>query len=376
MKLNLINTLVLFGILQSLVTSLLILLTQKWKDTHNLILVAISLILCLFLTPFFIGNTTLIHQNDGLRFLPLDLSLFLFPLLYFYFRSVFDINFKLDKKKLPHLVIPFAFWFYNFIIWLNTLTVALESKQQIAISLYFFQLQSLHQIVLMIAVAVYSYLCIRTSARAQASRLSNDQIKFSKWLQFLLVLLSIGFLLNISSISIGNYYGYWKGSPFDAWLGIPFVTLVKIYYATCVYIIALIGYARFTEIKVKRVRQAGRDVNEFIPKIIKVMEEDKLYLNPNLTLKSIAEKLNTTQGVISAILNNEIKMSYNDFVNSYRVQEVKRKLETDAIDQYTLIALAKDSGFKSKSTFYRAFQKFESQSPKSYMRNLKGKEVS
>lgn len=372
MKLNPINTIVFFGIFQNLVVIILILFTKKWKEPHNLILVSISVVLCLFLIPFFIGNTELIFQNDDLRFLPLDLSLFLFPLLYFYFSIVFQENFKLGKKKLLHLVIPFGFWIYHFIVWLSTLPVANASKQQIAISLYFFQIQSLHHITLVVIAGFYGYLSIRLFRQGQSDHLTKDQIRFSRWLQFLLVILSIGFLLDLSSVVIGKYYGYWKGSPFDHWLGIPFSSFVKIYYAASAYFIALIGYSRFTKIKTRGTSSSRRDISEYIPRIIKLMEEKKRYLNPNLTLKSIAEELNTTPSVISAILNNEIKMSYSDFVNNYRVQEVKGKLLTDMTDRFTLLGLAKDSGFKSKTTFYRAFQKFEQQSPKSYIKNIKG----
>ena len=111
------------------------------------------------------------------------------------------------------------------------------------------------------------------------------------------------------------------------------------------------------------------DVQGLLSDITSLMEKEKLYLDTNFALPKMANELNTTVASVSAALNNELNISFSDFVNRYRVEEVKSKLEAGALDKYTLAAVAEEAGFKSKATFYRAFQKFTGQSPTSYLEN-------
>ncbi|WP_271730072.1 helix-turn-helix domain-containing protein, partial [Aquimarina algiphila] len=144
-------------------------------------------------------------------------------------------------------------------------------------------------------------------------------------------------------------------------------------YSFIVYVISIIGYASYSEFKVNNYSAINSSVFDYSPKVIEAMEIRKMFLNPNLSLQVLAKELNTTSGVISTVINSGFKMSFNDFVNRYRVEEVKNKLQSENLNQFTLLALAQDSGFKSKTTFYRAFQKFTLQTPKSYIKMLHAK---
>jgi putative ABC transport system permease protein len=71
------------------------------------------------------------------------------------------------------------------------------------------------------------------------------------------------------------------------------------------------------------------------------------------------------------VINIALKKNFNDFINEYRIQEVTRKMQDPAFDRITLLGIAIDSGFNSKSTFNRAFRQMTGKTPAEYKRELK-----
>lgn len=98
-------------------------------------------------------------------------------------------------------------------------------------------------------------------------------------------------------------------------------------------------------------------------KIEKIMNHNKLYLEPELSLSDLAVKLKTNTSVLSAAINSNFGKNFNDFVNEYRVEEFKKQIKLSENQHYTLLAIAFDCGFNSKATFNRAFKKFTGQAP-------------
>ncbi len=111
-------------------------------------------------------------------------------------------------------------------------------------------------------------------------------------------------------------------------------------------------------------------LTEWKPKILSLIEQDRVYENPELSLAQIAKLLNTNASVISKVINQGFKMNFNDFINFYRVQAVKQKLNAGEQKLQTLLGIAYDCGFNSKATFNRAFKKFTVVSPKNWVGKL------
>lgn len=91
-----------------------------------------------------------------------------------------------------------------------------------------------------------------------------------------------------------------------------------------------------------------------------------MYRNPELTLTDLANQLGTNPSLLSKIINRSFGKNFNDYVNQYRVLEVKENLANPANAHLTIMSLAYDAGFNSKATFNRAFKKFTGDSPKTY----------
>jgi AraC-like DNA-binding protein len=105
--------------------------------------------------------------------------------------------------------------------------------------------------------------------------------------------------------------------------------------------------------------------------ILQMMETDKPYLNNELTLRELAGKLSMSTHNLSEILNTRLKQNFYDFINGYRVEEVKRRLADNESEKYSLIAIAFDSGFNSKSAFNTIFKKQTGVTPSQYRKQLK-----
>jgi AraC-like DNA-binding protein len=97
---------------------------------------------------------------------------------------------------------------------------------------------------------------------------------------------------------------------------------------------------------------------EWKPKIEKMMSEDQIYLEPELTLSEMASKLKTNASVLSAAINKNFGKNFNDFINERRIEEYHRQISLPHNRQYTKLSVALDCGFNSKATFNRALKKF------------------
>jgi putative ABC transport system permease protein len=98
----------------------------------------------------------------------------------------------------------------------------------------------------------------------------------------------------------------------------------------------------------------------------KAVKANLYYQDPELNLNSLAEKLDLTTHELSRIINMVLKKNFSDFINDYRVAEVARKMLDPAYDHITLLGIAFESGFNSKSTFNRAFRQMTGKSAAEY----------
>ncbi|MCE7996100.1 MAG: helix-turn-helix transcriptional regulator [Roseivirga sp.] len=106
----------------------------------------------------------------------------------------------------------------------------------------------------------------------------------------------------------------------------------------------------------------------YLKELLAYMEEEKPYLNGRLSLKDVAQYLNISVNHLSQIINEQLHKSFFDFVNTYRVEEVKRLLSESRHEQLTLLAIAYDSGFNSKSSFNSIFKKITGVTPSQYLK--------
>ncbi|WP_093671262.1 helix-turn-helix domain-containing protein [Tenacibaculum sp. MAR_2009_124] len=113
--------------------------------------------------------------------------------------------------------------------------------------------------------------------------------------------------------------------------------------------------------KEKYIHSNLNNSEELYKKIDELVTSEKLYLSQKLKLNTISERLNCPLPYISQAINENKKISFTDYINTYRIEEAKKKLLVDKPD--TIFAIAIDVGFNSKTAFYNAFKKLTNSTP-------------
>jgi len=109
---------------------------------------------------------------------------------------------------------------------------------------------------------------------------------------------------------------------------------------------------------------------EYYQKLKKLMTEEKVFTQSELLINDLASKLKIHPNHLSQIINEREGKNFYEFINSYRVEEFKKLASSPKGKQYTLLSLALECGFNSKSSFNRYFKKSTGQTPSQYFAQL------
>ena len=112
------------------------------------------------------------------------------------------------------------------------------------------------------------------------------------------------------------------------------------------------------------------DSEKCFNRIQRYMEIKKPYLDPDLTLPKLAESLGVPAHHLSQVINEMHGKNFFDFINQFRVEEVKRKIQDPDFQNYSLLGIAMESGFNSKSAFNRVFKNLTGSTPSKFRDSL------
>jgi AraC-like DNA-binding protein len=120
-------------------------------------------------------------------------------------------------------------------------------------------------------------------------------------------------------------------------------------------------------------KYADKKLNEdeaqlLVGKLEKLMQEKKIFKNPNLKLNDLAKEINVSGHQLSQLLNDNLDKNFTLFINEYRIKEACKILSTKT--NLTIEAIGDEVGFNSKSTFYATFKKIKGMTPNLYQQNI------
>jgi AraC-like DNA-binding protein len=104
----------------------------------------------------------------------------------------------------------------------------------------------------------------------------------------------------------------------------------------------------------------------YMQKLIAAMEQEKLYRNSNLALGDLADRLSMSAHNLSEVLNTQLQANFFDFINRYRVEEVKEGLSDPQKQNLKILSIALEAGFNSKTSFNTIFKKFTGLTPSAF----------
>ncbi|MFY0687201.1 MAG: AraC family transcriptional regulator [Cyclobacteriaceae bacterium] len=285
------------------------------------------------------------------------------PLLFFHFRKIVHEEIRFSWVDLIHFL-PFLLFFLSFI---PTNFFGQET-------LYFKFLYS-NPLVLTVFVWVglilqfLNYLPKLTGLNRQyVQRLESTQSDYhdydASWIKtFMIIFLMILVLLMVVLTGIIH------AGTFD-----HFSLIIPSFFSVMLYVITYkaLNQRRLETVKeVKEIQEGSMiDLTEKKSQLEQFMTEQQSFLNSELTLNDLAQQFGMSRNQLSHLINQGFEMNFYLFINNYRVRHVKTLMKEDSNQQYTLLALALDSGFTSKSSFNMIFKKITGLTPSEYRAGL------
>ena len=112
-------------------------------------------------------------------------------------------------------------------------------------------------------------------------------------------------------------------------------------------------------------------INEIASSLVMIMQNDKPYLKSNLSLSDLAQQNGVSAHNLSEVINTKLNKSFYDFINYFRVEEVKKMLNNVKYENYSILSIGFEAGFNSKTSFNTIFKKFTGKTPSEYKRTNK-----
>ena len=370
------NTIILLGIVQGIIVSCLLFFSQKNRYSNRILALLILLITMASFNLY--GNYTNWFNSNLVRLLaqiiPLVMPMAFGPLIYFYTQSILDPAFSINKKRRLHfypvlidLVPSLTFFVYG----IGLLTKLVKNNPG-PWGAFIDDYNVYADIPRWISITIYVWLSSKylSAYKLKQHSILNGQAVNFKWLIQLVRLFTI--FQSIWLVYLVPYviprYSNWVVDTFDWYpLYIPMAILI--------YWLGIKGYIISQQSAVtKKANTAGTALSvELIEQVTtslrKTMEEKRIYLNPELNLAAMAEHTGFSQKIISAVLNQYIQKSFNEFVNEYRVLEFKEKIVQPEFNHLTIAGIALECGFGSQPTFQRVFKEITGQSPSEFRKN-------
>lgn len=360
------HILILLGFLQGAIMSTLLLFSKKRSRPNRLLGTLILLIalaclnLYLFESPWFTNNPLL---NLLGNLIPLVIIMPVGPLLYFYVKSTIDPSFSITRKQRIHF-----------------LPVIIDCGHQLIVVIYFaaalldFSVPPPDSVGRFIddynvyadiprwgSVTVYLWLSARYLAAAGTEKSPHYQwmrqfVHLFLGFQIIWFIYLVPYVIPSLTDKVLNTVDWYP-------VYIPLVVLI--------YCLGIKGYL-ITPEEAPVARKVVMPppvklIEEAEPLLKKAMEQDHLYLDPELNLALLSKHTGLPQKTISLVLNQHLQKSFNEFVNGYRVEAFKQNIRQLRQDNMTILAMAFDAGFNSQATFQRAFRNHTGMSPREYI---------
>ena len=359
---------------------LLLLLNAKQKGVSKKLLIFIFVIAFLFNLDYYCTLHNIEILIYSLFLIVSGIEFILGPLILFYVRSLFIK--EINLKKFFYHFIPFGLYWFLFVL---PYFISVLKEEYVVDYLKMLDNNFFRYYLDMIFLIIYTTIALREFKYYQSltknnySNLDDNDLTWVKRLLIgTLIILILDILLNILVLvfELNNGKTNWSEEYLT---GFAIVILIGYlgYYGIRRSRILVPSYLLGQEqlISIKETEQSLVSINEKELKLLKrdlylALTEDKVYLDDALTLSSLADELSTTNKKISSVLNHHLNTNFYDYINKFRVNDMIDKMKSGKFENYTLMGIAFESGFRSKTSFNRVFKNETGVSPSEYKKRL------
>jgi AraC-like DNA-binding protein len=362
------------GISQSFFAGLLI-ATRRPFTTANRLMTAWVFLFCIEMIFALVNHTVL--EIYAFPFISFTYG----PLLYLYVRHMANPSLKYQPWHTLHFV-PFFVFFAVSVIFRNIsffddlsgfFTIDRFTPLRIIYSACFF-----------LSVTIYSILSFIQIRRHQVHL--RDIVSFTSekitlnWMKILSITFYVGYIVIFILGGIDIIAGL---VPFDPYI-LTFIFIAFFSFAYSFYAIRQPEMLDYPVVQreeddfavhpgAEKYAKSGlrkEQAEAYLTKLLSYMDDEKPYLDGDLTIHHLAQKTGIPRHYITEVLNEKYGRNFFTFVNEYRVREVISRINDPKYQHYTILAIAFDAGFNSKSTFNTIFKAYTGNTPSEYRNNL------
>ncbi|MFT4969494.1 MAG: AraC-like DNA-binding protein [Chitinophagales bacterium] len=369
------ETLYYIGISQALFVSL-VLLTKQTKQGSDYVL------LVWLITISFKMMVLLISAEHG-EFFDNQFAIGLIPLtfgpfLFLYTRYLLYRRWFFKSKDFRHFLPFVVFTFMYFTFFKGELRF---DNHQFFLNDGYLAVRLMYSFAFLGSVSYYTFLTLKILGRHR-KQLKDRFSYFSEsnelnWLYALTAIFSLTYLVYFT---LGAYNVFIKQGYFDiAYTSDVFLTIlafsVSYFGIKQPYLFKVIPEEKDEQSKIggkkeedskekyKNSNLSDEQKEDYVKHIFEYMLAERPFMNAELTVQDLSKHLNVSRHHLTEILNNDIGKNFFTFINEYRVEEVKRRLLDERFEHLTIVAIAFESGFNSKSTFNSIFKQNTGMTP-------------
>jgi putative ABC transport system permease protein len=347
----------------SLTFSLLLWFTRQANLLANRFLAMALGIVALWVARILAIDTGLSAYFPNWSLLPMQFSLAFGPCMFFYVLKITHPEYKFRLKHLLH----FSPLLLELGAYLLEISESIKTGAFTYNTIAFQLLNPVLQFLAFISIVIYLYRChtlIENFYRG-LKFIGGDRYRREwKWLHNLLTGFRLLWLLWIPVIALGYFYHDHQLFTSVCYLLYILLGSMMIWISARAFLLPIVS-VQVNPLPVLKtllpveLKQKGSWMKNAV-------NINRYYEDPELSLNSLAEKLDLNPHEVSRVINTVLKKSFNDFINEYRVQTVIRKMQDPDYDHITLLGIAYESGFNSQSSFNRIFKQMTGKSPAEY----------
>lgn len=375
-----VNILMLFGALQGFVIFLILILKKEENKKARLYLSLILFSLSMNLLYYFFYVVGLSKIIPALKLVYLPWSML--AAISFYLYIVFTSPFKKKLTRLNKLgFIPFLLFSIVLIVvkWYNYFSIP-EQQINLGFVNLLYLIEEYFAVLFSLFMGYLSYKKlneIKSLLEQQFSNYNKSKLVFHKRFILVVFLFCIVWfcavtycqIYNITSLSL--YFSIWLFMAFVihwiAWTGfINDEALLPIFKNN-----VIIEVSKIEAIPINNNNGLHFDKNsEHYKSLITLLEKEQLFLEPDLSLETLSSKLGISKSYLSALINQTTNQNFYYFINSYRIEYLISLFKAKKNKEFTILSLAYESGFNSKSTFQAFFKKEKGKTPTQFIKTL------
>jgi AraC-like DNA-binding protein len=357
MTLNFFTILTTISLFITAVLSLFFFVNKRGFILENRILAVLLLIFSLqifysYTTSFFASEFFLDWHKP--LFLLRQTSLLIGPLIYFYINSFLKRKDIFKYNSYLHFL-PFAgvsmflLYYYRgidrFILWESILD--LDTTILILV-------QNLVYIVLSVRSMTAEPTCFKDLLKTVVT---SSQ---SRWLHILLIGFVLIWIVNLNSFAL---YMVIRRPGWCAYTGSIYSLTVFLFINTIMFVLLLKPDAYYIVAKYKNTKLSGTEKAEYLQRLNAYMEEQKPYLDPDITLEFLAREISVNPRLLSQVINETFRKNFKGYILEHRIRESMKILADSSRSKLTILEILYQVGFNSKSAFNNQFKLYTNLTP-------------